>query len=89
MGYAIAQALAARGGWQIHILDLKEDEGQKAASSLPHTTFHKANISDYDQLAAVFKTVFIAGGKRLDLCIANAGIFERPVWFDLKADSGK
>ncbi|ROW00672.1 hypothetical protein VSDG_03228 [Cytospora chrysosperma] len=78
MGLAVAQALAARGGWQIHIFDIKEEDGRKVASSLPRTTFHKANVVSYDGLAAAFAAAFKAGGNRLDFVFANAGTVEIP-----------
>lgn len=87
IGLAVAQALASQGGWQIHILDVKEDEGQKVASTLPRTFFHKTNITNYDEVAAAFKAVYISGGNRLDFVFANAGIIERSSMFDLKSDS--
>lgn len=79
MGLGVAQALAARGGWHVHILDIKEEEGKKVASELPRTTFHKTNLLNYDELAATFKTAFTAGGRnRLDFVFANAGTIEMP-----------
>ncbi|KAK7733094.1 hypothetical protein SLS53_008282 [Cytospora paraplurivora] len=77
MGLAVAQALAAQGGWQIHILDLKVDEGNQAAHSLPQTTFHRVDLVNYEEVAAAFKAAFVAGGNRLDFVFANAGTIER------------
>ncbi|ROV97114.1 hypothetical protein VMCG_07528 [Cytospora schulzeri] len=79
IGFAVAQALAARGGWQIHLIDIKEEDGNQAASSLPRATFHRANLLNYDELAAAFKAAFTAGGNnRLDFVFANAGTIEMP-----------
>jgi NAD(P)-dependent dehydrogenase (short-subunit alcohol dehydrogenase family) len=76
MGLGVAQALAARGGWQIHIIDVKEEEGNEAAKSL-NGHFHKVDLTNYVELGAAFKAAFIAGGSRLDFVFANAGIVER------------
>ncbi|KAK2761341.1 hypothetical protein FQN54_001863 [Arachnomyces sp. PD_36] len=76
MGLAVASALASRGEWTVHILDLNEERGREAASTLPQTTFHKTNVSDYGELAATFKAVFVTSG-RLDFVFANAGVIER------------
>ncbi|KUI58312.1 Short-chain dehydrogenase reductase 5 [Cytospora mali] len=76
IGLTVAKTLAARGGWQIHLIDIKEDVGTQAASSLPNTTFHKANVVNYEELGAAFKSAFTAGGNRLDFVFANAGTIE-------------
>ena len=34
MGLAVAEALAKRGNWQLHLLDLNEKRGNEAASNL-------------------------------------------------------
>lgn len=86
MGLAVVQALAARGGWQIHIIDLKEAEGKEVAATVPNTFFHKANITNYAELGAAFKAAFLAGNQRLDFVFANAGILERANFY---ADTGK
>lgn len=82
MGLGVAEALAAKGGWQTHILDLKEDEGQKAASALPNTTFHQVNLTNYSELSNAFKNIFAASGHRLDFVFANAGIVERAGFYE-------
>ena len=76
MGLAVAKALAARGGWNIHLLDLNEKSGKAAAEEVANSTFHQTNVTDYDSLATVFQKVFDAEG-RLDFVFANAGIVER------------
>lgn len=87
MGLAVAQALASRGGWQIHVLDIKEDEGTRAASALPDTSFHRTDLTKYDDITAAFKTAFASGGGRLDLVFANAGIFEQSNVYDVTSTS--
>lgn len=85
MGLAVVQALAARGGWQVHLVDIKEDPG-----NLPPNCFHhKADTAAYDDLAGTFKAVFEAGGQRLDFVFANAGIFERGNWYSPSGPSGE
>ena len=76
MGLAVAKALAKRGGWHIHLLDLNAERGEQAAKDVPNSTFHKTNVTDYDSLAGIFQKVFDTEG-RLDFVFANAGIVER------------
>lgn len=76
MGLAVAQALEARGGWKINLIDIKDDEGRQAADSLSNTTYHRANLLDYGEVTAAFKNAFTAGNNRLDLVFANAGVIE-------------
>lgn len=73
----MAQALTARGGWSVHIFDIKDDIG----SLPPNTFYHKVDTANYGQLTAAFKAVFSAGGRRLDFVFANAGILERANWY--------
>ncbi|KAJ5103106.1 hypothetical protein N7532_003635 [Penicillium argentinense] len=80
IGFSVAEAIAQRG-WQINIVGMREEKGQKAASALANAKFHKANVSDYDELARVFHAVFNSF-KRLDFVFANAGI---PEFVDLFA----
>ncbi|KAH8652111.1 hypothetical protein BX600DRAFT_471974 [Xylariales sp. PMI_506] len=87
MGLGVTQALAARGGWQVHIFDVKEEEGNKAAGSLPNVHFHKVDLTRYSELGGAFKAAFVAGGNRLDFVFANAGIIERSSIFDAQSDS--
>ncbi|KAG8165582.1 hypothetical protein KVR01_004134 [Diaporthe batatas] len=77
IGLDVVQALAARGGWRIHVFDIKDD-----ASGLPSNCFYrKANVAAYNDLAEAFKAAFDAGGQRLDFVFANAGIFDRGDWY--------
>jgi len=71
MGLAVAKALASRGGWTLHLLDLRPP-----IDDVENATFHKTNVMDYDSLATTFQKVFDADG-RLDFVFANAGIVER------------
>lgn len=79
MGLAVAQALAAQGTWQIHLVDIKADAGAQAASALgPNATFHCVDLRNYDALAATFQAAFVAGGRRrLDFVFANAGLIDK------------
>jgi NAD(P)-dependent dehydrogenase (short-subunit alcohol dehydrogenase family) len=76
MGLAVAQALARRGGWKLHLLDLRPP-----LEEVDNATFHKVNVTNYDSLATTFQTVFDADG-RLDFVYANAGIVERFDWYE-------
>ncbi|KAK6438548.1 hypothetical protein LTR95_005242 [Oleoguttula sp. CCFEE 5521] len=71
MGLAVAQALAKRGGWKLHLLDLRPP-----LEEVENSTFHKVNVTEYDSLAAVFQKAFDSDG-RIDFVFANAGIVER------------
>ncbi|RYP06357.1 hypothetical protein DL764_003202 [Monosporascus ibericus] len=59
-------SLAARGGWQIHIVDLKE--GKKLDVSLPDVSFRKADLTNYAEFDAAFKqpSFYEDTGKTLD-----------------------
>jgi NAD(P)-dependent dehydrogenase (short-subunit alcohol dehydrogenase family) len=75
MGLAVAEALSKRGGWSLHLLDLNEERGNTAATSVKGR-FWKNNVNSYDELASVFDQIFKSEG-RLDFVFANAGIVER------------
>ena len=76
IGLAVAEALASRGGWTIHVLDNDEIKGSTAASKL-QASFHHVNVTDYTSLAQVFASIFTTH-KRLDFVFANAGIALEP-----------
>ncbi|KAK8050328.1 Short-chain dehydrogenase/reductase SDR [Apiospora phragmitis] len=89
MGFAVAQALVNRGGWQVHVLDVKPAPDQ--ASSAPDTTYHQNDIADYGQLAAVFKSIWTSSGsqrRRLDFVFANAGVLDAASFFQESAAEG-
>jgi NAD(P)-dependent dehydrogenase (short-subunit alcohol dehydrogenase family) len=75
MGLAVAQALASRGEWKLHLLDLRPP-----LEEVDNATFHKVNVTDYNSLASTFQTIFDTDG-RLDFVYANAGIVERFDWY--------
>lgn len=77
IGLIVVRALAKKQDWNIHIVDLNEQQGREVASSLPNTVFHKANVTDYGELSAAFKDTFSSEGNRLDFVFANAGIIEK------------
>ncbi|KAJ5081314.1 hypothetical protein NUU61_009578 [Penicillium alfredii] len=85
IGLAVTKALAERGDWSIHVLGQNEARGAEA-EKLPRTTFHRANVTVYDELAAVFHKVFSETG-RLDYVFANAGIFERTPFYEPHSDA--
>jgi NAD(P)-dependent dehydrogenase (short-subunit alcohol dehydrogenase family) len=77
MGLAVAQALAKRGDWQIHIVDLNVNAGEQAEKELgKNAKFHKCNVAVYQEQANIFDSVHKSAG-RLDFVFANAGIVER------------
>lgn len=71
MGLAVAKALASRGGWRLHLLDLRPP-----LEEVENATFHKTNVLDYDSLATTFQKIFDTDG-HLEFVFANAGIVER------------
>jgi len=77
MGLAVATALAQRGDWILHIIDLNPERGEDVATKLTNTTFHKVDVTDYDSLAAAFKHAFTFSGRRLDFVFGNAGVIEK------------
>jgi NAD(P)-dependent dehydrogenase (short-subunit alcohol dehydrogenase family) len=77
MGLAVANALATREGWHLHLLDMNVERGEEAAKSLgSNAKFHKANVTIYESLASIFDNIFKSEG-RIDFVFANAGIVER------------
>lgn len=76
MGLAVAQALSQRPDWEVHLLDLNDDAGQKAAAELPRAVFHQTNVASYDSLSASVKAAFQSRGQ-IDFVFANAGVIER------------
>lgn len=89
MGLGVATKLSQQGGWDIHIVDLNEKAGKAVVDSLLHTTFHQCDVSSYEALGNVFKTVFNTTN-RLDFVFANAGIHESEsaLTFYTKHDTG-
>jgi len=76
MGLAVAEALAKRGNWTLHLIDLNAEAGAKAAGDLPNTHFHKTNDTSYASLASAFEAAFKISSS-IDFVFANAGIVER------------
>jgi NAD(P)-dependent dehydrogenase (short-subunit alcohol dehydrogenase family) len=44
MGLAVAEALAKRGNWSLHLLDLNEERGKAAAANVGGK-FYKTNVN--------------------------------------------
>jgi NAD(P)-dependent dehydrogenase (short-subunit alcohol dehydrogenase family) len=76
MGLAVAKALSGCETWDIHILDINEERGAQTAKELPRTSFHRADVTKYSDLAAAFQNIFQRTSK-LDFVFANAGVIER------------
>ncbi|PVH95801.1 NAD(P)-binding protein [Periconia macrospinosa] len=83
IGLAVAEALCSRTSedWDLHLVDLNEDAGKKAVSSLKNAHFHKTNVTHYESLIAAFEAAFTTSG-RLDFVFANAGIVERDNFYE-------
>lgn len=77
MGLAVTQALVERGDWTVHVIDVSQprlDEVEKSSSRIKS---HKADVTDYDQLASVLPKVFESSHRRnIDFVFANAGVIE-------------
>jgi len=74
MGLAVAQPLASRGDWHIHLVGLNAERGAAAASSIGSSaSFRQTNIASYDSLASTSKQVYETQ-KRTDFVPVNAGI---------------
>ena len=86
MGLAVAKALADRGGWNIHLLDLNAERGKEVTKEVANSTFHQTNVTDYDSFANVFQKVWDTEG-RLDFVFANAGIVERFSFYETHKQS--
>ncbi|KAJ5955385.1 hypothetical protein N7501_009664 [Penicillium viridicatum] len=86
LGLAVAKALLAKTPtgeeWWLHILDIDEDRGTQVAAELPRCTFHRANVTQYSELATAFQGAFNQH-KRLDFVFANAGMVERSNFYAL------
>jgi NAD(P)-dependent dehydrogenase (short-subunit alcohol dehydrogenase family) len=83
MGLAVAQALSSRTHeeWDLHIIDLNAEAGEKAATSLKNAHFHQTNVTDYASLVSAFERTWSTSG-RLDFVYANAGIVERDNFYE-------
>lgn len=83
MGLAVAQDLSSRKTeeWDLHIVDLNADAGNKAINILKNATFHKTNVTDYDSLVSAFEAAWLTSD-RLDFVYANAGIVERDNFYE-------
>ncbi|KAL9090318.1 MAG: hypothetical protein Q9165_005351, partial [Trypethelium subeluteriae] len=77
MGLAVARALADRGGWILHIIDINAKNGEAVETTLSNTTFHTADVCNYSTLASTFQTIFSSSGRCIDFIFANAGVIEK------------
>ena len=83
MGLKVAEALSSRTheDWDLHLVDLNVEAGNKAVKALKNAHFHQTNVTNYASLASAFETAFSAAGK-LDFVYANAGIVERDNFYE-------
>lgn len=81
IGLAVTQHFASQGH-RVAIVDINNVSGPAVTASLAAefpqamVTFHKCDVSSWDEQAATFKQIFRNHGDRLDLVMANAGISE-------------
>ncbi|GGJ51640.1 SDR family NAD(P)-dependent oxidoreductase [Deinococcus roseus] len=71
IGYAISQDLVQHGA-TVYIVDLNHEVGEKAASALG-AHFKTLNVTDSDQVNAVFQQIIQEAGQ-VDVLVNNAGI---------------
>lgn len=76
IGKAMAETFAEMGA-TVHILDMNEEAGDKTASEIALKNraafFHKCDVSNYKNVAAVLAAVY-GVKKNIDILINNAGI---------------
>ncbi|KAK4505171.1 hypothetical protein PRZ48_003134 [Zasmidium cellare] len=73
IGLEVVKALAGRPDWNVHVLDISDREVTSASARI---TTHKADVTNYEQLANVFHKIFKTSNSRIDFVFANAGIIE-------------
>ncbi|KAJ5636714.1 uncharacterized protein N7484_010027 [Penicillium longicatenatum] len=87
IGLDVAQRLNSTANWKVHIIGSNKQRGETAASRLNNATFHQADITNYQQQAAVFDKIFAEHG-RVDFVFANAGIGQDPGAFFSTHETG-
>lgn len=76
IGLALTRDLVSKG-WKVAMGDINQKAGEDLASKLGTSVlFHKTNVSDWNQVAALFKRTWTAWN-RIDFYAANAGIDDR------------
>lgn len=82
MGLQVAQELARRKSWHVHVLDANKASYDKLDDNLKSiTTFHHVDITVYKDLATAFDSIFSQEKGRLDFVFANAGIGGSPDFY--------
>jgi NAD(P)-dependent dehydrogenase (short-subunit alcohol dehydrogenase family) len=81
IGLEVANTLSRRENWTLHLFDVNETAGAEAARELPNAFFHKVDVSSYESLSSAFHDVYTSS-KQLDFVFANAGIFEKPNFYE-------
>jgi 3-oxoacyl-[acyl-carrier protein] reductase len=78
IGAAVARAFA-RAGAKVFVLDIDVDGGTDVAGQLERVVFVRCDVTDPEQVEAVFERIRIEDG-RLDVLVNNAGGFwvQRP-----------
>src|SRR5262245_25316742 len=74
MGRAVAKDLLGNG-YRVALADINGSDGAALSAELGEDAmFCRADISKYEEQAALFSKAFHWGGGRLDVLAANAGI---------------
>ncbi|EKG09707.1 Short-chain dehydrogenase/reductase SDR [Macrophomina phaseolina MS6] len=77
IGLAVSKHLLLKG-YRVVMADVNAKEGERVAFELgDDAMFHRADVSNYAEQAALFQAAFAWGGGRLDFLAANAGIDDR------------
>lgn len=85
MGLAVTEALAARGDWAVHVIDISPARLQEVANTSPNITSHEADVTNYDELAAVFQEIHRSSHEpRVDFVFANAGVIESQDFYKIQ-----
>lgn len=76
IGLALTRDLVSKG-WKVAMGDINQQAGSALAAELhPAVLFRQTDVSDWDQLAALFAAAWATWG-RIDFHAANAGIDDR------------
>ncbi|KAI5361420.1 Putative short-chain dehydrogenase/reductase SDR, NAD(P)-binding domain superfamily [Septoria linicola] len=85
MGLAVTQALASRNDWTVHVIDISPSRLEEVAKSSLNITSHKADVTNYDELASVFQTIYTSSSQpRVDFVFANAGVIESQDFYKIQ-----
>lgn len=85
IGLALGKAFSEKGA-KVLLVDINEQEGQKAAEEIANTTFIKGDVSSKKGVLAMAEQAFAAAG-HVDILINNAGISRHMSSFDMTEEA--